>query len=95
MNRFVEPDAGGPQMALQRIDPAIEREQVARLETYRAERDAGLVEERLAGVRRAAEGSENLMPHFVESVDAGASLGEICNVLRGAFGTYVASEIVG
>jgi methylmalonyl-CoA mutase N-terminal domain/subunit len=95
VNRFVEPDAGGPQMALQRIDPAIEREQVARLETYRAERDAGLVEERLAGVRRAAEGSENLMPHFVESVDAGASLGEICNVLRGAFGTYVASEVVG
>ena len=94
VNRFVEPDAGGPEIALQRIDPAIEREQVARLEAYRAERDAAVVEERLAGVRRAAEGAENLMPHFVESVDAGATLGEICNVLRAAFGTYVAAEVV-
>ena len=94
VNRFVEPDAGGAQMALQRIDPEIEREQVARLEAYRAERDGALVAERLGGIRRAAEGSDNLMPHFVEAVDAGATLGEICNVLRGAFGTYVATEVV-
>jgi methylmalonyl-CoA mutase N-terminal domain/subunit len=94
VNRFAEPDAGETQMALQRIDPAIEREQVARLTAYRTERDAAAVESRLDDVRRAAEGSENLMPHFVEAVDAGATLGEICNVLRGAFGTYVATEVV-
>ncbi len=95
VNRFVEPDAGGVGPVLQRIDPAIEREQVARLAAYRAERDGALVEQRLDDVRRAAEGNDNLMPHFVEAVDAGATLGEICNVLREAFGTHVATEVVG
>ena len=46
----------------------------------------------LDGVRRAAEGTANLMPPFIEAVDAGASLGEICDVLRGVFGRYVAHE---
>ncbi len=34
------------------------------------------------------------MPLFVEAVDAGATLGEICDVLRAAFGTYVAHESI-
>jgi methylmalonyl-CoA mutase, N-terminal domain len=94
VNKFVEPDAGGSEMALQKIDPAIEREQAARLQTYRAERDPAAVEARLAAVSAAATGSANLMPTFVEAVDAGATLGEICNVLRSAFGTYSATEVV-
>jgi methylmalonyl-CoA mutase N-terminal domain/subunit len=32
------------------------------------------------------------MPAFIEAVDAGATLGEICDVLRGVFGTHVARE---
>jgi methylmalonyl-CoA mutase N-terminal domain/subunit len=35
------------------------------------------------------------MPHFVDAVDAGATLGEICNVLRDVFGVYRAKEGVG
>ena len=81
-------------MQLQRIDDRIETEQVARLRAFRAARDAGAVERRLDDVRRAAAGSDNLMPHFVDAVDAGATLGEICNVLRGVFGTYRAKEVV-
>ena len=34
------------------------------------------------------------MPHFVDAVDAGATLGEICNVLRDVFGTYRSKEVV-
>jgi len=94
VNRFVEPDAAGPEMELQRIDPAIEREQVARLERYRSERDAGAVEGRLAELRAAAEGTANLMPPLLEAVDAGATLGEICDVLRAVFGRHIATEIV-
>jgi methylmalonyl-CoA mutase N-terminal domain/subunit len=94
VNRFVEPDAGGAQIELQRIDPAIEREQTERLKGYRAEREAGLVAARLSEVRAAAEGTANLMPLFLEAVDCGATLGEICTELRAAFGTYVASEVV-
>ena len=93
VNRFVD-SANDPPIALQRIDPAIEREQIARLEGYRRERSASAVEARLAEVREAALGSANLMPPFLEAVDAGATLGEVCDVLRGAFGRHVASEAI-
>ena len=43
-------------------------------------------------VRRAAEARANLVPLFVEAVDAGATLGEICGALRAVFGTYRAAE---
>jgi methylmalonyl-CoA mutase N-terminal domain/subunit len=93
VNAFAEPDAGGVTMALQKIDPGIEREQVARLTRYRRERDAATVAARLDSVRLAAQGTDNLMPHFVEAVDAGATLGEVCDVLRGVFGRHVATEV--
>ncbi len=93
VNAFAEPDAAGPEMDLQKIDPALEREQVERVRRYRAERDAAVVAARLAGVRAAAEGTVNLMPLFVEAVDAGATLGEICDVLRGVFGRHVTEAI--
>ena len=72
---------------------SIEREQIARLERYRRERDANLVERRLHEVREGAAGSANLMVLFVEAVDAGATIGEICDVLRAAFGRYVPAEV--
>ena len=90
VNAFAEPGARGPEMDLQKIDPAIEREQIERVRSYRAERDAAVVATRLADVERAAAGTANLMPLFVEAVDAGATLGEICDVLRGVFGRHVA-----
>ncbi len=91
VNRFAE-STGGPQMDLQKIDAAVERDQVARVASYRAERDATQVAARLADVRAASEGTANLMPPFLEAVDAGATLGEICDVLRATFGRHVATE---
>ena len=76
------------------IDERLEREQVERLRALRAARDAQTVERRLSDVRAAAAGGENLMPFFIDAVDAGATLGEICDVLRGVFGTYRAKEVV-
>jgi methylmalonyl-CoA mutase N-terminal domain/subunit len=93
VNRFSE-GASELKIPLQRIDERVEREQVERLQRFRAQRDASLVERRLADVRRAAAGKDNLMPHFIEAVDAGATLGEICNVLRDVFGVYRAKEVV-
>jgi len=87
VNRFVEKDRGD-ELPLQRIDPRVEREQIDRLANFRAPRDAEAVERHLARVRAAAVSGENLMPHFVDAVDANATLGEICNVLREVFGTY-------
>jgi methylmalonyl-CoA mutase N-terminal domain/subunit len=91
VNKFNEAANGVP-IPIQRIDPAIEREQVERTRAFRERRDADRVGATLADVRRAAEGTANLMPPFVEAVDAGATLGEICNVLREVFGTHVARE---
>ncbi|MEO6990709.1 MAG: methylmalonyl-CoA mutase family protein [Candidatus Baltobacteraceae bacterium] len=94
VNRFVEPGSESP-IELQRIDPQIQRDQTARLAMYRRERDRTEVARGLAAIRTAAEGRDNLMPWLVEAVDAGATLGEVCDELRGAFGTYVAREAIG
>jgi methylmalonyl-CoA mutase N-terminal domain/subunit len=93
VNKFAE-SASGPEIDLQKIDKSIERDQIARVAAYRAERDAETVAARLAGIRRASESTENLMPHFLEAVDAGATLGEICDVLRTTFGRHVATEAI-
>ena len=93
VNAFAEPGAAGPDMDLQKIDIALEREQIERVKRYRTQRDAAVVTQRLDDVRSAATGTANLMPRFLEAVDAGATLGEICDVLRGVFGRHVAEAI--
>ncbi len=94
VNKFAEAGRDGVSIPLQRIDERVEREQAQRLAAFRASRNGSLVKARLEDVRIAAAGIDNLMPHFVEAVDAGATLGEICNVLRDVFGVYRAKEIV-
>jgi methylmalonyl-CoA mutase N-terminal domain/subunit len=54
----------------------------------RARRDNGNVQKTLDALRRAAEGTENTMPLLLDAVRAYATLGEICDALRGVFGTY-------
>ncbi|MBV9263445.1 MAG: methylmalonyl-CoA mutase [Candidatus Eremiobacteraeota bacterium] len=93
VNRFAE-SSDGVSIPLQQIDERIEREQVARLQTFRENRDAATIESHLANIRRAAGGSENLMPCFIDAVDAGVTLGEICDALREEFGTYRSKEVV-
>ena len=93
VNKFAE-ESGDAPIPLQQVDERPEREQVERLRALRAARDAQAVERRLRDVRAAAAGGENLMPFFVDAVDDGATLGEICNVLREVFGTYRAREVV-
>jgi methylmalonyl-CoA mutase N-terminal domain/subunit len=93
VNRFAEAQSG-PEIPLQRIEERVEREQVDRLRSFRAARDASAVDRHLALVRSAAQSGENLMPYFVDAVEAGATLGEICNLLREVFGTYRSKEVV-
>jgi methylmalonyl-CoA mutase, N-terminal domain len=94
VNAFAESGEADAPIPLQRIDERIEREQCERVRVARSLRNAEEVHRRLAAVRAAAGGTENLMPHFVEAVDAGATLGEICDVLRDVFGVYRAKEVV-
>jgi methylmalonyl-CoA mutase N-terminal domain/subunit len=70
------------------IDEAVARHRAENLRRLRAERSAAEVNRRLDALRRAAEGIENMMPAIYEAVKAYATLGEICDALRGVFGTY-------
>jgi len=94
VNKFAEAGSESVKIPLQRIDDAVEHDQTARLRAFRAARDERIVGERLSDVKRAAQGNENLMPRFVDAVDAGATLGEVCNVLREVFGVYRPPEVV-
>ena len=88
VNKFVDEAHLTGRPALQRIDEGLEREQQARLAAMRARRDAGAVAARLEMVRAAARGDGQLMPAFVEAVDAGTTLGEVCDALRDVFSVY-------
>ena len=71
-----------------KVDPAIEQGQRARLAALRARRDATRASELLGQLETAARGSENLMPLFVECMEANLTLGEVCGVLRQVWGEY-------
>ena len=60
----------------------------------RNRRDGSAVSQALDSLRQAAEGTANLMPPIVECVRASASLGEICDTLRGVFGEYQPPSII-
>ncbi len=72
------------------VDPAIEAAARERLKRLREGRDQRTVNELLGKLKSAAEGTENLMPLFIECVENDITLGEICNTLRSVWGEYVA-----
>ena len=77
-----------------RIDPALERKQLGRLQTVRAARDPVAVERSLVRLRElAAEPRANLMPPLLDAARAHASEGEIVEALQGVFGTYTESPV--
>jgi len=73
---------------LLRVDPAVRTSQLERLKRLRSERNAARVDGCLGDLKRGAQGDQNLMPLILEAVKAYATLGEICDVLRGVFGEY-------
>lgn len=82
-----------PTIRLLRIDPRVEKEQIARLNKVRRERDNQAVKKALNALEQAALGKDNLMPYILEAVKVYASVGEICDRLRAVFGEY--KEVVG
>ncbi|MGD0773135.1 MAG: methylmalonyl-CoA mutase family protein [Candidatus Solibacter sp.] len=85
VNRF---QSGDQPIELLQIDEAAGRRQIAKLAALRVRRDNNKVQKTLDALRRAAEGTENTMPPLLDAVRAYATLGEICDALRGVFGTY-------
>ena len=77
-----------------RIDPEIERSQIARLQALRARRDAAKARSAVEEVERRARGTENLMPAILAAVEAYATVGEISDALRRAFGEYQEAVVI-
>jgi methylmalonyl-CoA mutase N-terminal domain/subunit len=70
------------------IDESVADRQGERLRKLRAERSSDEVTRRLNALRKASQGSENLMPFIFDAVKSYATLGEICDAMREVFGTY-------
>ena len=86
VNRFTDAEEEGP--APFPIDPAIEGRQVERVRAFRHVRDGQATARALLELEAASRTETNLMPLIVEAVRKRATLGEICNTLRGVFGEY-------
>ncbi len=85
VNKFVSPS---PKISnLVRVDSEQARKQTTRLAQVKKNRDSGKVDKVLKNLEEAARGNENTMPLFIDCVEAYASIGEICDVLRKVFGT--------
>jgi methylmalonyl-CoA mutase N-terminal domain/subunit len=70
------------------IDESVAHRQAERLSKLRAERSSDEVARKLGALRKAAQGTENLMPYIFDAVKSYATLGEICDAMREVFGTY-------
>jgi methylmalonyl-CoA mutase N-terminal domain/subunit len=86
VNRFGGDD--DVQVPVQRIDDREVRDQIVRVRAHKASQDRALIDGVLAIVTAAANGTENLLPPMREALRAGATLGQIGNALRAAFGEY-------
>jgi methylmalonyl-CoA mutase N-terminal domain/subunit len=75
---------------LLRVDPAVREQQMEKLRRLKEKRDNGAVHASLAGLTKAAQGEDNLLPLILQAVRAYATLGEICDTLREVFGEYTA-----
>ena len=93
LNRFTEtepsPLTEGVDGGILTVDPAVEAEQVAAVEAWRADRDEGAVAAALEELARVAgDDAENIMPATIEAARAGVTTGEWAGTLREAFGEY-------
>ena len=81
--------------AILKVDPAVEAELRADVAAWRADRDGALVRRALDDLRRAAEGTDNIMPATIALAHAGGTTGEWAGVLREVFGEYRAPTGIG
>jgi methylmalonyl-CoA mutase N-terminal domain/subunit len=86
VNRY-ETDEEAP-VDILRIDPGLERKQIERVQALRARRDSAAVAAALARLQEGAAGDANLMPLIVDASRAYVTMGEMCESLRGVWGTW-------
>ncbi len=86
VNKFASPE--DPPQNLLKIDPRVQREQIASLHTIRQQRNSTECAKALLALSAAGRGNENLMPKILDAVRCYATVGEICDALREVFGEY-------
>jgi methylmalonyl-CoA mutase N-terminal domain/subunit len=77
-----------------RIDPRLEAEQSERVRQVRRKRDQAKCANALNQLRKAAAGTDNLMPFILDAVREYATEGEIMQAMIEVFGTYTETAVV-
>ncbi len=80
-------------LEIHRIDPALEKKQIGRVQAARARRDASAVEASLAQLKTAAASDQNLIDPLLDAARAHATEGEIVETLQTIFGTYTETPV--
>ena len=70
------------------VDPLVEKDQIDRLNKWRASRNQTTVENALNNLRKAALAGKNIMPASIEAAKAGATTGEWAQEMRNMYGEY-------
>ncbi|MCG3184447.1 MAG: Methylmalonyl-CoA mutase [Planctomycetes bacterium] len=86
VNRFQSSNEAEPQLL--KIDAKAAQDQLKRLAEFKAGRDAEAVVMALDALKEAAKGDANLVPKILDALRAKATLGEVCDTMRGVFGEY-------
>jgi methylmalonyl-CoA mutase N-terminal domain/subunit len=73
---------------LLKIDEEVAKEQIRKVIELKKRRDNDKVKEKLERLKKAARGTENLMPFIIDAVREYSTIGEIINALKEVFGTY-------
>ncbi|NNE66300.1 MAG: methylmalonyl-CoA mutase family protein [Pyrinomonadaceae bacterium] len=71
-----------------KVDPSIERDQIERVCSYRAKRDAGKAKSKLEAIESGASEDRNMLPLILGAVESGVTVGEISHALRRTWGEY-------
>ncbi|MGK2878498.1 MAG: acyl-CoA mutase large subunit family protein [Solirubrobacterales bacterium] len=87
VNKYVDEDEV-PHEDFLKVDPQTEVDQVARLKAFKASRDQADLQAKLDAMLETARGDGNIMHPMREALKAGASIGEVCGVLRDEWGEY-------
>ncbi len=78
-----------------KFDPEGEKRHLARLAAHRANRDATAWSAAMSALESASgEPKANTMPFIIAAVNAGATVGEVCNLWRRVFGEYKEQVVV-
>lgn len=87
VNKFAD-DGNSEKIDLLHIDEEIGRKQVEKLNNVKKNRNNDEVKNDLEALKKAAEGTDNLLPYILKCVESYCSIGEISNTLRSVWGEY-------